>query len=186
LSLVVNLDEFSELCGVSSETMRKYFRELEEAPVWMLKRGTKGSGYEIEPLGGVAWWKARRDADDMASAERLAQLQQLRFELLGDAAESEDALGLSGKQRREEYVAEWERLRLRRALGELVEVSAIMPLLMSAAVEARRRLMLVPGEFAALTGMTPEEVKPLEGLIERAVEEFVTTFTAPRPSTSSG
>ncbi len=175
--LVVNLDEFSELCGRTPETMRDYIRAVEGEPAWLIERGTRGRGYRIEAEGGLAWWKALQAADENASAERLAQLQQLRFELLGDSSGSEEELSLSGKQRREEYAAEFERIRLAKMMGKLVDTEELVPALMAAVVESRRRLGLVPGEFAALTGMSQDEVKPLGAMIEKAVDDFVTTFT---------
>lgn len=179
MGLIVNLNEFSELCGVSDETMRKYFRELEETPVWMLKRGTKGSDYEIESDAGIAWYKARRAADEVASAERLAQLQQLRFDHLGDAADSEEALTLSGKQRREEYAAVLERIKLRRLMGGLVEVGELEALATSAVIELRRKLLLVPAEYAAARGMSSEEVRPLHAMLERAITGFLSSLPSP-------
>ena len=186
MGLVVNLDEFSELCGTTGETMRKHIRELVETPAWMLKRGTKGSGYEIDSDLGIAWWKARREADDHASSERLAQLQQLRFEHLGDAADNEEALGLSGKQRREEYAAVVERIKLRRLMGELVERAPLEAQLTHAAVEHRRQLMLIPAEYAATEGIAPETVRSLAGMIERAVEKFIKELVLPGAGPGGG
>ena len=177
MGLVVNLDEFSELCGVSEVTMRKYFRALEVEPDWMVKRGMKGSDYQIEAEPALAWWKAAREGEELASAERLAQLAQLRFDLLGDDAGAANDLTMSGKQRRDEYAAEFERLRLAKEMGQLVEIDKLVPLLMAAVVESRRRLGLVPAEFAATAGLTPEEVKPLAVMIEKAVNEFVSAFS---------
>jgi hypothetical protein len=179
VSLIVNLDEFSELCGVTSETMRVHIRQVEDHPAWLLERGDRGRGYKIEAEGGLAWWKAKRDADETATAERRAALQQLRFEHLGEAAEGEDALSLSGKQRREEYAAVLERIKLRRVMGELVEWAELEPLMTSAAVDLRRKLSLVPGEFAALTGLSLDQVKPLEALLERALDTFVKALPSP-------
>lgn len=173
VALIVNVDEFAELCGVTTETMRVHLKVLQPDPMWLLERGAQGRPYKIDVDGGVAWWKAKRDDDDRLSAERQAQLAQLRFEHLGEAADSEEALSLSGKQRREEYAAVLERIKLRRIMGELVERAELEALLTHAAVECRQRLMLVPGEYAATMGLAPDEVRPLEGLIERAVGEFV-------------
>jgi hypothetical protein len=178
VSLIVNLDEFSELCGVTAETMRVHIRAVEGDPVWLIERGDRGRGYKIEAEGGVAWWKAKRDADESASAVRLEQLRQLRFEHLGDAAENEDALALSGKQRREEYAAVMERIKLRRVMGELVDRAEVEALLSHAAVEARQRLMRVPGEYAATVGLPPEDMAPLSELLERVVNDFVDSLTA--------
>ena len=36
MGLVVNLDEFSELCGRTAETMRDYIRSVEGEPAWLL------------------------------------------------------------------------------------------------------------------------------------------------------
>ena len=44
VSLVVNLEEFSELCGVTPETMRGYIRSVEGAPGWLIERGDRGRG----------------------------------------------------------------------------------------------------------------------------------------------
>ena len=179
MGLVVNLDEFSELCGRTAETMRDYIRSVEGEPAWLLERGTRGRGYRIEAEGGIAWWKARREADDTASAERLAQLQQLRFEHLGDAADSEDALGLSGKQRREEYAAVVARIKLRQMMGELVERAPLEALLTHAAVEHRRQMMVIPAEYAATEGLAPDAVRSLATMIERAIDAFVLALVLP-------
>lgn len=170
--LVVNLDEFSELCGVTSETMRGYVKAVEGMPDWLIKRGTRGSGYEIDAELGVAWWRKLRADEAAAGTERAERLAQLRLDLVGDAVEGEEAMSLSGKQRREEYAATMERIKLRRIMGELVERAEIEAVLSSAAVEHRRQLMLIPGEFAALTGMMPADVAPLEGLIAKAIDAF--------------
>jgi hypothetical protein len=177
VSMIVNLDEFSELCGVTAETMRVHVKAVEGNPPWLLERGDRGRGYKIESDGGIAWWKAKRADEETASAERQEQLRQLRFEHLGDAAESEEALLLSGKQRREEYAAVLDRIKLRRTMGELVDRAEIEQLLTHAAVEARRRLMLVPGEYAARMGLAPEDVGPLAELLERTVADFVDSLT---------
>lgn len=179
MSLIVNLDEFSELCGVTAETMRVHVRSVEGNPAWLIERGDRGRGYKIEAEGGLAWWKARREEDEQASAERRAQLQQLRFEHLGDAAETEEALVMSGRQRREEYAASFERIKLRRTMGELVEVSELEAVATAAVVELRRQLLLVPAEFAVVSGLAPEDVRPLSDMIERAVERFVSSLPSP-------
>jgi len=179
MGLTVNLDEFSELCGVTEVTMRKYISGVEDGAVWLIERGEKGRPFQIEVEGGLAWWKARRDADEQASAERRAQLQQLRFEHLGDAGEDETALALSGKQRREEYAAVLERIKLRRTMGELIEVAEIEGPAAAAAIELRRQLMLVPAEFAAEAGLSPDAVRPLGVMIERAVTLFLEALPSP-------
>lgn len=179
MTLVVNLDEFSELCGVTAETMRVHVRAIEGNPDWLIERGDRGRGYKIEAEGGVAWWKAKREADDQASADRQAELAQLRLDLLGDAAENPEALSLSGRQRRDEIDAAMARIKLRRTMGELVEVGEIEGPAAAAAIELRRRLLMVPAEFAAEAGLAPDDVKPLRTLIERALNAFLDSLPSP-------
>lgn len=186
VGLIVNLDAFSELCRVTTETMRGHIRVLNDNPVWLVKRGTRGIGYEIESDGGLAWWQAKRAADDEASAEHQDKLQQLRLDILGDAAGADDELSLSGRQRSEEYAAVTARIKLRHLMGELVERSEIEPILAHAAVDIRRRLMLVPAEYAAQAGISPEEVKPLGVLLERIVNDFVDDFSLAKVKGPSG
>lgn len=173
MAVIGDLKDFAEVCGVSEETMRKYFRTFDEVPVWVITVGTKGRGYEIDCEAGLTWWKGRLEAEELASAERRAQLQQLRFEHLGDAAEAEEALSLSAKQRRDEYAAVMERIKLRQTMGQLVDVGELEGPATSAAIDLRRRLMQVPTDFAAEAGLTPAEVKPLHALLERAIAAFL-------------
>lgn len=70
--LVVNLEEFADLCGVTAETMRVHVKAVDSTASWLLERGDRGRGYKIEPVGGLAWWKAKRAEDDGADAERRA------------------------------------------------------------------------------------------------------------------
>jgi len=173
MGLIVNLDEFSELCGVTAETMRGYIRAVDGNPGWLIERGDRGRGYKIEPQGGLEWWKAKREADDQAEATRQEQLAQLRLELLGPATDDAEALALSGKKRSEEYAAALQRIQLRRVMGELVEVAELEGPAAAAVIELRRQLKLVSHEYAVAAGLTPEDVRPLEGMIERAVNAFV-------------
>lgn len=179
MDLIVNLDEFSELCGVTAETMRVHIRGIEGHPTWLVERGDRGRGYKIEAEGGLAWWKAKRDDEEQASAERQAQLHQLRLDLLGDAADEPDGLGLSGKQRREEYAAVMERIKLRRTMGELVEVAALDGPGANAVVELRRKLQLVAPEFAAKVDLSIEDRNTLAAMIERAVSSFLESMPTP-------
>lgn len=180
MSLIVNLEEFADLCGVTAETMRTHVRSVEEPrPGWLIERGDRGRGYKIEAEGGLAWWKAKRDADEQLSAERQEQLRQLRFEHLGDAAEDGEALSLSGRQRREEYAAIFERIKLRRLMGELVEVAELEGPATAAVIELRRHLQLIPAEFAAHAGLSPDDVRPLHDMIERAVTTFLGAMPSP-------
>lgn len=175
-ALIVNLEEFAELCGITPETMRVHLRTVEGEPAWLVRKGDRGRGYEIEAQGGVAWWQKRCEDEVNASAERRAQFAQMRLELLGGAAEGPEALGLSGRQRKEEFEAGFKALEFRKAMGELIEKAELQHVLTGACVELRRRLALSPGEFAIVAGLEPDQVRPLEGIIARAVDAFVTSL----------
>ncbi len=171
--LIVNLEEFAELCGVTAETMRVHVKAVDGDAAWLIERGARGRGYAIEAMGGLAWWKAKRRDDEAVDAERKAQLAQLRLELVGDQIEQTDQLGLTGKQRREEYRAGFEAIEYRKAIGKLVDRDDMIHALSVAASELRRRLMQVPAEFAIREGMTQQAVAPLEGMLARAIDEFL-------------
>lgn len=171
--LIVNLEEFADLVGRTPETMKLHLRQLDPQPEWLIERGDRGRGYKIAAEGGVAWWIAKVEADQASTDERRAQLAQLRLDLLGDQGEVPERMGLSGKQRREEYEAAFKAIEYRRRMGELVERVHVEHVLTNAGVDLRRRLMMVPGEFAVMTGLPVDQVKPLELLLGRAVEAFV-------------
>lgn len=181
--LIVSLDEFAELVGVTSETMRVHLREMlkedPEGPAWLIERGDRGRAYKIEADGGVAWWQAKREADELADESRRAQLAQLRLNIVGDTTEQGEALSLSGRQRREEYLAALEGIKYRKTLGQLVEKSDIDRVLAAAAVEHRRRLQQVAPEFGIAAGLAADQVVQLETMIERAVESFVSAIEDP-------
>lgn len=179
VTLIVNIDEFSELCGVTSETMRVYIKALDSDPAWLIERGARGREYRIDAHAGLAWWQSLRAQEEAAEAGRQEQLQLLRADLLGEAAEGPDGLSLSGKQRREEYAAVLERIKLRRLMGELVDRAEIEERLSHAAVDCRRRLMQVPAEFAVRAGLSLDEIKPLAELLERTVDQFVAAIALP-------
>jgi predicted ArsR family transcriptional regulator len=181
--LIVSLDEFAELAGVTAETMRVHLRELLKdgtpQPAWLIERGERGRAYKIEAEGGIGWWQAKRDADDQADEARRAQLQQMRLELVGDTAEQAEALSLSGRQRREEYGAALEAIKYRKLLKQLVDTAELERVLSHIAVDHRRRLQRIPAEFGIAVGLTAEQQRQLEGMIERSVDAFVAAICAP-------
>lgn len=181
--LIVSLEEFAELVGVTGETMRAHLKSVEGQPAWLVERGDRGRAYKIEPRGAAAWWQSRRDAEESATEDRRQQLAQMRLDLVGPQVEGIDKLTMSGRQRRDEYEAAFKALEYRKRLGQLVEQDEIDHVLIAAAVELRRRLMLVPGEFAILAGLDPDEVKPLYDLQARAVNEFLRSIA---PITNDG
>lgn len=181
--LIVSLEEFAELVGVTAETMRVHLRELGRdgvaPPAWLIEKGDRGRAYKIEAEGGIAWWRARREEEDQADAERRGRLQQLRLEVVGEGADSEESLALSGRQRRDEYEAAMVAIKYRRALGQLVDRTILERVLSSAAVDLRRRLQQIPAEFGIAAGLPGDQVKELEGRIGRALDGFVAEITKP-------
>lgn len=181
--LIVSLDEFAELAGVTSETMRSHLKELgrdgSPMPVWLVERGDRGRAYKIEAEGAIAWWQAKREADEQVGAERAARLQQLRFETIGDVVDKPEQLSLSGRQRREEYAAAMEGIKYRKLLGDLVERADIERVLTTAAVEHRRALQKLPAEFGIAVGLTADQQRKLDTMIEQAINKFVTAIEKP-------
>ncbi|RSV44403.1 hypothetical protein CA234_03030 [Sphingomonas sp. ABOLE] len=182
-ALIVSLDEFAELCGVSSVTMRTHLRDLGrdggDLPAWLIERGDRGRNYKIDAEGGVRWWQARRDAEDQGNAERAQRMQQLRLDTIGDAADEPEALALSGKQRREEYAAAQEAIKYRKLMGQLVEKAPLQRVLTNATVELRKQLQRVAPEAAIKLGLSADQARDLDGIIERAVAQFVATIEKP-------
>lgn len=161
--LVVSLDEFASICGVTPETMRKH---LAQAPVdadWMVEKGRRGVGYKIAAAGAVAWWRARAtsSADDDV---RSAALAELRMQMLGDAGDDE-GLALSGKQRYEEYKAGEAELSYRELIGELCRVAEIEGETANAVIELRRQLQGV--------GRTIRRKFELPATVEAAIDELL-------------
>ena len=175
-SPIANLEEFAKVCGVTPETMRAHLKTVEGEPDWLIAKGDRGRGYEIEAAAGVEWWKARQDSAASANAERLAQLAQMRFDLLGPVGGEAAPLTMSGRMRSEEIDAAFKELNFRKAKGELVEVAEVQHALIPAIVELRRRLALCSGEFAILAGLEPDQVRPLEGIHARAMDAFVASL----------
>lgn len=171
--LVVNLEEFADLVGRTAETMKQHLRQLEPQPTWLIERGDRGRGYKIDAEGGVAWWQEKIAADELADEDRRNRLAQLRLDLVGDRGEEAERLILSGRQRREEYEAAFKGLEYRKRMGELVEKAELDHVLTGAAVELRRRLSMVPGQFAISSGIPIEQVKPLETLLAAAIDQFL-------------
>lgn len=180
--LVVNLDEFAELCGVTPETMRGYVKAVEGEPDWLIKRGTRGRGYEIDARGGLTWWRKLRDDEAAATADRAAQLGQLRLELTGGIIETQEALALSGKQRIQEYQAAEAAAKYRKTMGDLIDRNDLVEALASVIVDLRHRLMQVPGEFAVREGLNPHLAIPLEEMIGRAIDDFVRGIAKEAPA----
>lgn len=180
--LIVSLDEFAELAGVTSETMRGYLRDVGRdgsVPAWLIERGERGRAYKIEAEGALAWWRKLREDESAAEAARLEKLQQLRLDLVGEPGAGDGEPSLSGRQKKEEIDAAITGLKYRKLLGELVDKAAVQRVISAAAVDLRRQLQRVPAEYGIATGLDADQVRDLEARIERALDAFVDEVTAP-------
>jgi hypothetical protein len=136
--LIISLDEFASICGVTAETMRSHLKQAPADAEWLIERGRRGVGYKIRAADAVAWWKSRSNSggdDDI----RRAQLAEWRLTALGDAGDDE-GLGLTGKQRFDEYRAGEAELAYRQAIGELCRAADIEEETVNAVIELRRQL----------------------------------------------
>ena len=169
--LVVSLDEFASICGVTPETMRKHLAQAPANSAWLIERGRRGVGYKIAAGGAVSWWKARSaggDGDDIRSAA----MAELRMSMLGDTGDDEGLL-LTGKQRFEEYKAGEAELTYRQSIGELARVAEIENETVNAVIELRRKLLGV-GRAIRIKHKLPREVEDaIDGLIAERLKLFV-------------
>lgn len=172
--LIVNLDEFASLCGVSRETMRDHLKTAPPKAPWILERGTRGRGYKIAAEAAVAWWQKRSVAtgeDDV----RLQRMAQMRLTLMGGDASEED-LVLTGKQRGDEFKAGMAELEYREAMGELVRASDIEAETVNAVIELRRQLQGVGRKIRRKFNLEREVEDGIDELIAEQLRAFVKTL----------
>lgn len=178
MSLVVNLEEFSELCGVTAETMRGYLRGLEFEPAWLIERGDLRREYQIEAHGAVAWWKAKRAENERLAAEQIEAVSQLRLDILGEEAVGDELLTLSGKQRREEHLAALDRIKLRRTMAGLLEVDALTLLIDQSANELRQIMKGLCTEARQVLQLSDAASDHLCSLVEASAENWIAAATS--------
>ena len=169
--IIVSLDEFASICGVTPETMRKHLAQAPADAPWLIERGRRGVGYKIAAAGAVAWWRSRSSAgsDDEA---RLAQLAEWRMQSLGDAGD-DDGLLLTGKQRYEEFRAAEAELLYRRTIGELCRVADIEAETSNATIELRRQLQGVGPAIRRQFALAKEVETAIEALIGEKLAAFI-------------
>jgi len=161
--LIVTLDEFASICGVTPETMRNHLKQAPASAEWLIERGSRGRGYKIAAAGAVAWYQSRSAGGDDVDA-RSAAMAELRMQMLGDAGDDE-GLGFTGKQRYEEYKAGEAELAYRQAIGELCRIAEVAAETVNAVIELRRGLQGV--------GPTIRRKFNLDREVETAIEELI-------------
>ena len=172
--LIVNLDEFASICGVSRETMRDHLKTAPPKAAWILERGTRGRGYKIAAEAAVQWWQKRSSAtgEDDAKLQRMAQM---RLTLMGGDA-NEDDLVLSGKQRGDEFKAGLAELEYRETMGELVRASDIEAETVNAVIELRRQLQGIGRKIRRRFNLEREVEDAIDDLIAEQLRAFVKTL----------
>ena len=169
--LIVSLDEFASIVGVTPETMRTHLKQAPPDADWLLERGRRGVGYKIAAAGAVAWWKSRSGGGTGNDA-RLAGIAEFRLQLLGDAGDDEGLL-LTGKQRFEEFKAGEAELTYRQSIGELCRVADIEGETTNAVIELRRKLQRVGPAIRRKFGLSREIETAIAEEQAAALAEFV-------------
>ena len=169
--LIVSLDEFASLCGVTPETMRTHLKGAPPSAPWLLARGRRGVGYKIGAEGALAWWRQRAGSDGEDDVRR-QKLAELRLQMLGGDA-GEDDLLLPGKQRREEFLAGQAELSYREAMGELARVPDLDAEMANAVIELRRHLQQVGGTIRRSFGLAREVQDAIDEMIAGRLQKFV-------------
>ena len=174
--LIVSLDEFAALCGVTPETMRNHLKQAPPEADWLLARGRRGVGYKIAAEAALAWYRQRGAGDGVDSA-RQAQLAELRLQMLGDAGD-DDGLLLTGKQRYEEYRAGEAELAYRQSIGELCRVAEIENETVNAVIELRRQLQGIGPTIRRKFGLDRDVEIGIEELLAEKLAAFVKALDA--------
>ncbi len=174
--LIVSLDEFAALCGVTPETMRNHLKQAPAEADWLLARGRRGVGYKIAAEAALGWYR-QRGAGDGVDAARQAQLAELRLQMLGDAGD-DDGLLLTGKQRYEEYRAGEAELAYRQSIGELCRVAEIENETVNAVIELRRQLQGIGPTIRRKFGLDRDIEIGIDELIAEKLAAFVKALDA--------
>ena len=182
--LIVNLDEFASICGVTRETMRSHLKAAPARSPWILERGTRGRGYKIAAEGGVNWWK-KRAGDDASDDGKNARIAAMRLQMLGGDANEEDLL-LSGKQRGDEFKAGLAELEYREAMGELVRVADNEAETVNAVIELRRQLQGVGKIVRRRFSLDREVEDAVDELIAERLKLFVEALDVDAEPEDSG
>lgn len=169
--LIVSLDEFASICGVTPETMRKHLAQAPADAAWMVEKGRRGVGYKIAAGGAVAWWK-NRSAGSATDDARSAEMAELRMQMLGDTGDDEGLL-LTGKQRFEEYKAGQAELLYRELIGELCRVAEIEGETANAVIDLRRSLQGVGRTVRHRFSLDREVEAAIDEALEKALAAFV-------------
>jgi predicted transcriptional regulator len=174
--LIISLDEFASLVGVTPETMRTHLKQAPDGAEWLLERGRRGVGYKILATKALAWWRDRKTGDG-ADDLKQRQLAELRLQMLGDAGDDE-GLHLTGKQRYEEFKAGQAELDYREQIGELCRVATWEGETANAVIELRRQLQRVGKIVRRKFGLKLEVEEAIDEILADRLEQFVKALDA--------
>ena len=169
--LIISLDEFASIVGVTPETMRTHLKQAPADAAWLLERGRRGVGYKIAAAGAVSWWQSRSGGGGDDDVKRAA-IAELRMQMLGDTGDDEGLL-LTGKQRFEEFKAGEAELAYRQSIGELCRIAEIESEATNAVIELRRKLLRVGPSVRRKHGLSRENEAAITEAIGAALNDFV-------------
>ena len=176
--VIRGLEETARFFKTTPPTVRSWIRE--GCPV--KEEGGNGRPYELD-LRAVAKWRSDRTAADAAEAEqRLADDDQLRFELLGDDALPDDIAGgpVSAKARKEALSAELDKVRLAKERRDLVNADDIRDRLVETFSTIRDRLMSLPDQMGRQLGLDDDQIAAgaqfIEDMLTDIADEVATVM----------
>lgn len=160
----VSLSEFAIILSVSEPTLRKRMAEAPEGVI--IKRGTHGDAYAIDPEAGVRWWQALKAAEDQQRADRSDRIGALQLELLGrDAALADaDVGGISAAEQLQALQAELAAIKLGRERAELVRADDVLATMAEFAAAVRASLEQLPIKLSRRVEVPPDVLTMLNAL----------------------
>lgn len=161
----VSLSEFASILSVSEPTLRK---KLPDAPEGIIiKRGTHGDAYEIDPAAGVKWWLALKAEEDTAARARREQIGAFQLSLLGDDAALSDADvgGISASDQLAALQAELAAIKLGKERGELVRADDVLARQSEFMIKLRDTLIGLPVRLARRVEVPADMLAMLNSLI---------------------
>ncbi|MBN9525441.1 MAG: terminase small subunit [Alphaproteobacteria bacterium] len=166
---VRSLGDTARFFDVSAPTVKTWI--VNGCPV--VKGGSNGVAYELDLRAVHAWRQARSDAEERATAERLARDHQLKLEFLGDGALiANEGETLSRRAQAEALKAELDRTKLAQLRGELVSAADVKFELTSVLGLIRERLRGLPDELQRELGIDDEVVTEMQAKVDAALSDL--------------
>ncbi len=166
---VRSLGDTARFFGVSPPTVKGWI--INGCPVE--RGGSNGVAYELDLRAVHAWRQERADAEERATAERLAHDHQLKLEFLGDGALiANEGEALSRRAQAEALKAELDRTKLAQLRGELVSAAEVKFELTSILGLIRERLRGLPDELQRELGVDDDTVNLMQDKVDAALSDL--------------